>query len=95
MVARKVSNAAGLQKTLKALAGRLEDDDAALVALTRGLAAAVDADPDNAALWREYRAALAELTAIGAEDPDEDTRDFLLQIRTPGLRPKMGDTEKP
>lgn len=94
---RKASNTAGLEKTLKALtaAGRLEDADQALVALARCLAAAVDAEPENAALAREYRAALVALLATGSDNIDDDSRDFLLQIRTPGLRPTMGDPKKP
>lgn len=96
MVTRKVSNATGLEKTLKALtsAGRLEDADQALVALARCLATAVDAEPENAALAREYRAALATLLASGSDNIDDDARDFLLEIRTPGLRPKMGNSKK-
>lgn len=37
--------------------GRLEDIDAAKVASAQTLADAVDVDPTNASLWREYRAA--------------------------------------
>lgn len=85
---RASSNAAGLEQTLKALeaAGRLTDVDLALVALARGLAVAVDAEPENAALWREYRAALVALSAAGADNIDDDARDFILSIRTPGGR---------
>ena len=86
---RAGSNAAGLERTLKALGDRLDEDDEALVALARGLATAVDTDPGNAALWREYRAAVTALTLAGADRVDDDTRDFLLTIRTP--RPALGD----
>ena len=89
-MARKAgSNAAGLERTIKALSPRLGEDDEALMALARGLAAAVDAAPDNAALWREYRAAVTTLTEAGAGDVDDETKDFLLTIRTP-VRPKVG-----
>lgn len=87
------SNTAGLEKTLKALttAGRLEDADQALVALTRSLAAALDAEPENAALAREYRAALSSLATVGMEQVDDDTRSFWLAVRTP-VRPALGDS---
>lgn len=52
----------------------------ALVALTEGLAAAIESDPDNAALWREYRAALATLMAFEG-DGDDETKRFLLEVR--------------
>ena len=74
---------------MKALSARLDEDDEALVALARGLAAAVDADPANAALWREYRAAVTALSLAGADKVDDDTAEFLLSIRTP--RASLGD----
>lgn len=90
---RRASQSAGLERTLKALraAGRLDDEHDALVALTRGLAAALDGAPDNAALWREYRAALATLAEVGSDDVDDDTAAFLSSLRTPGLRTQMGN----
>ena len=82
---RPASNRTGLERTIKALdaAGRLDDTDQALLALARSLAAAVDAEPENAALAREYRAALVALSAAGADNIDDDTRQFLLTVRTP------------
>lgn len=51
--------------------GRIESVDEALVAAALGLAAAVDAAPDNAALWRQYRGAVADLRGVGSDgDPD-------------------------
>ena len=52
-----------LERTIDALrtAGRLIDIDDARLQIARGLASAVDAQPDNPALWREYRAAEKEL----------------------------------
>lgn len=93
---RRLSNSTGLDRTLKALgaAGRLDDTDQALVALARGLAAAVDAEPENAALWREYRAALVALSTTGSDNIDDDARDFILSIRTP-LRTQVVDAEEP
>jgi hypothetical protein len=48
-----------LEKTIEALrlAGRLDDVADARVQIARGLASAVDAQPDNPTIWREYRAA--------------------------------------
>lgn len=96
MARRASSNAAGLERTLKSLVdtGRLTDEDEALVALARGLAGAVDAEPGNAALWREYRAAVASLGLLGADKPDDDTHEFMLSIRTP-VRPTVGHPEVP
>jgi hypothetical protein len=80
-----------LERTIKALKHRLSDETEALVALARGLAAAVDADPGNAALWREYRAAVTALSEVGADsDIDDDTAAFLLALRSP-VRAKVGD----
>lgn len=78
------SNAAGLERTLKAF--DLGPESEAVIALARGLAAAVDSDPANAALWREYRAAVMAVMEAGAtDDVDDDTARFLLTVRTPGL----------
>lgn len=78
------SNADGLERTIKAMAGRLGETNEALVALARGLAAAVDSAPENAALWREYRAAVTALSEVGTDsDIDDDTQAFLLALRTP------------
>jgi len=86
MARRAGSVAAGLERTLKAGADRLTPEHEALVALDRGLAAAVDSDPGNAALWREYRAAVSTIAVVVADDDvDDDTARFLFTIRTPGL----------
>jgi len=51
--------------------GRLEPVDGALVNAFLGLADAVDAAPENAALWRQYREAEADVRRVGvAHDPD-------------------------
>ena len=63
MAARKkaqtVTNLQALEATIQELreSGRLDVIDAARVRIALGLAAAVDALPDNPTLWREYRAA--------------------------------------
>ena len=91
MPRKATSNVAGLERTIRAVQGRLVDADEALIALARGLAAAVDLEPGNAALWREYRAAVAALAEAAATgDVDDDTKDFLLTIRTP-VRATMVD----
>lgn len=97
MVKRRAgSNAQGLERTIKAFGERLGEDDEALVALARGLAAAVDADPANAALWREYRAAVTALREVGTADDgdDDDAKDWLLTIRTP-VRTEVRHPEDP
>ena len=96
MPARKAaSNVAGLERTIKAIKHRLSDETEALVALARGLAAAVDAAPENAALWREYRAAVTVLSEVGADgDIDDDTQAFVLSVRTP-VRAPVGHPTNP
>ncbi len=81
----------GLERTLRAIKGRLDDSHAALVALARGLAAAVDAEPKNAALWREYRATVVALSQVATGEVDDDTAEWLLSIRTPAPRRPEGD----
>lgn len=71
-------------ETLRQL-GRLERIDAALVAAAQTLADAVDSAPDNASLWREYRAAEQELRGVGGEVDDEFTKTLA------ALRATVGD----
>ena len=65
-------NRTAVEETVEALmaAGRLEGVDSARVAMVRALADAVDADPTNASLWREYRAAEISLREVGQVDDD-------------------------
>lgn len=76
--------------TIEALAqlGRLEDIDAATVAVAQGLAAAVDADPTNASLWREFRAAVETLRGVGAESSNDDA---FAQAIAAIMRPEVRD----
>ena len=74
--------------------GRLETVDAALVAAARSLADAVDSAPDNASLWREYRAALAELRAVGGE-VDDELFSTLASLRTEVRHPENAQSPKP
>lgn len=69
--------------------GRLEQADCALELAFLTLAAAVDADPANASLWREYRAFEARLRSTG--DSDDGAVDAVYAA----MRTAMGDTEIP
>lgn len=51
--------------------GRLKPEHAALVTMVQGLASSVDEEPQNASLWREFRAALETLRQIGLEDEND------------------------
>lgn len=68
-------NRQAIEQTLTALrlAGRLEQVNSAQIAMCQSLADAVDLDPDNASLWREYRAAEASLRATDDNTKDEFT----------------------
>jgi hypothetical protein len=54
-------------------AGRIERIDEAVVMAARALAAQVDEHPENAALWREYRAAEQTLRGISTYADDAFT----------------------
>jgi hypothetical protein len=51
--------------------GRLEKIDAARIEICRLLADAVDANPENANLWRQYREAEDVLRTVGANDVED------------------------
>lgn len=77
------TNSAALELVIGALreAGRIERIDEAVVMTARALASQVDEHPENAALWREYRA--AEQTLRGISTYANDTFDLLVsQLRT-------------
>jgi hypothetical protein len=61
----RTTNRGQLEQTLKELRRleRIGKMDAAAIQALRSMAAALDTDPGNAALWRQYREALRELTA--------------------------------
>jgi len=65
----------------------------ALVELVRSLAAAVDAEPGNAALFREYRASLDDLREAASTATDDDTAEFRISIQTPRGRASLVDPE--
>lgn len=79
------ANAAAIDATIAALEaeGRLTEAHASLVETARQLARAVDVAPDNASLWREYRAAQASLMEAESGGDDDDVQTFLLALRTP------------
>lgn len=74
----RTTNRGQLEQTLKELRrlGRIEKVDAAFVQALRSMAWALDADPSNAALWRQYRETLRELTA----DDDDGTAGALEEL---------------
>lgn len=61
------TNVQAIEVVIKAMraTGRLEDVDEAVVTAARTLARAVDDDPGNASLWREYRAIEHRLRSSG------------------------------
>lgn len=73
------TNVQALEVTLAALrdTGRVENVDAALVQALGSMAEALDQDPSNAALWRQYRETLGELTA---DDSDSSVADDLAAL---------------
>ena len=91
------SNLRAVNKTLKAFddQGVLDSVPEALVEFCRSLARAVDAEPGNAALAREYRAGLSDLRAAAAAAPDDDSAEFLVSIRTPRGRATVVDATDP
>jgi hypothetical protein len=89
-VPRPKLNRTAAEQTLKAI--NLGPEHEALATMVKGLAAAVDASPDDAGLWREYRMGLALLEeAARSDDSDSASADsvaFLRAVQTP-----MGDLE--
>jgi hypothetical protein len=79
-----VTNAKALAVTLGELKrlGRLEKIDTALVEAVRSMAAALDQNPSNAGLWRQYREAVEGLTADdSAGTVDEALEELFGQVR--------------
>lgn len=88
------SQAAAVQATIDSMdACTLAEVDDAVITMVEGLAAAVDVDPKNAALWREYRAALQTLREAAAGGSDDDTASFLVTVQTPGSAKVRNPTE--
>lgn len=80
-----MTNAAAVAGTIAALraAERLHAEHDAIVTAAASLAMAVDADPGNAALWREYRAVVNTLTEIGGDDvaASDEVADIIAALR--------------
>jgi hypothetical protein len=77
-----VKNIDALDETLAELdkIGRFEPVDTAVKQALRSMASALDADPSNAALWRQYREALGEVLRAD-DDADRDLAAALAEIR--------------
>jgi len=82
-------NRTAVETTVEALrsTGRLEAMDEARVIAACALADAVDADPTNASLWREYRAAVETLGLA----TDGGTDEFAALMA--GLSAEVGDSK--
>lgn len=83
-------NRTAVELMLEALrdTGKLENVDAARATAAQALADAVDSDPTNASLWREYRASLEMLRLLSDGSVDEFAK--LLE----SLSSEMGDPKK-
>jgi hypothetical protein len=75
-----------VERTLEELRrkGRLEPVDSARVQVLRQLAAACDYEVGNAALWRQMRDALGDLTADAPDAQDEAIARWLADAGTGG-----------
>lgn len=80
-------NGRAVEVTLSELArmGRLEKIDEARVQAVRSMAEALDQNPFNSQMWREYREALGGLTA---DDGNTDAVDALLDDLSSPVRDK-------
>lgn len=65
--------------------GRLEKVDAARVQALRSMAQALDENPFNSQMWREYREAIEGLTANDGDDGSVD--DLLNELSSPVRHP--------
>lgn len=80
------TNSEAVRRMVDALrkAGKLADIDEARVRIVIGLAAAVDAMPDNPSMWREFRAAekaLREETSAHGDPFDQLIASLTAEIR--------------
>jgi len=91
MASKHGPNRTAAETTICAMhdAGLLEDIDAVRVETLRSLATMLDQQPDNASLWREYRAADQALRSTTPDEPDDFTN--LLA----DLSSQMGNSAKP
>jgi hypothetical protein len=77
--------AEALARSLEGLQ-RIEEIDHATVEVALLLGEAVDSDPTNAALWGQFRAALADLRGVGAGGDDDAFAVFLASLGAPSVR---------
>lgn len=79
------ANAAAMEQTLGELKrmGRLEKVDAAKVQALRSMAEALDLNPFNSQMWKEYREAIGGLVA---DDSGSDSIDELLDDLSSSVR---------
>jgi hypothetical protein len=77
------ANVSAINETLGELRrmGRLEKIDAARIQALRSMAAALDQNPFNSQMWREYREAIEGLTAHDGDDGAVD--DLLNELSSP------------
>lgn len=94
MARSQTTNAQAAEATIKAL-GLTDKEHQALVVACRTMAMAVDREPQNASLWREYRQLLVELGRVASGVSDDDQASFLVSIQTPGLRSQVRHTPEP
>ncbi len=82
-------NREAVDQTIGALEsdGKLKPEHAALVTMVQGLASSVDEEPQNASLWREFRAALETLRQIGLEDEQDEDEISLIIAALRGSAP--------
>jgi hypothetical protein len=79
-------NREAVEKTLKALEGRLEDADAARIQMLRSMADSLDKRPFNSQMWKEYRTALEGL--IAGEHDDDAFKALLSELSATVRDPK-------
>ena len=95
MAARQLTVRGGLDRWLRQLkaSGDLALVDDAMVAMAKNLATAVDNEPSNAALWREYRQVCEAVREAAAGGVDDDTATFRFSIQAPRGRAALVDSE--
>lgn len=84
-----VQAVARMVESLRAL-GRVEPVDEPLVQAVTSLALAVDSEPGNASLWREYRAAVGDLRALNSAGTNDDEIGRIIAAIRGGA--EVGDT---
>jgi hypothetical protein len=77
------NNASELGRTLAELArmGRLERVDAARLQMARSMARALDENPQNAALWRQYHAVVKELVTDDSGSVGDAIAELFSEVR--------------